>query len=380
MNETSRLAASKPQRLFFIDWLRIIAFALLVPFHVGMYYVTWGYHVKSSFASKALEPWMMLTAPWRMSLLFVIAGVATAMMFSNKEKPFSFRLRSRRLILPLVCGMFLVVPPQTYFEVIEKFKFQGTFMDFLALYYQRYKGFCTQDKCLVMPTWNHLWFLAYLWAYTGLLYLWLKFKPQALADGLTQAFSRLGWLQIALWPIALLFIARLALYDRFPQTHDLVYDWFNNAQYFLMFAIGAAFTTRSDIWGLISKRRLISLVIAVACWAGFILTFRITPSWAKGMLLVGEQWFAILAAIGYAHTYLNRDSALRSHFTEAVFPVYIFHQTWIIVFSQLLKPLNWTPAIEGPLLIAITFLLSYGSYQLVKKIGFLRPFFGLSRA
>jgi glucans biosynthesis protein C len=370
---------AKPERLYFIDWLRIIAFALLVPFHVGMYYVTWGYHVKSPFASKALEPWMMLTAPWRMSLLFIIAGVATALMFGNKEKPFSFRLRSRRLILPLVCGMLLVVPPQTYFEVLEKFKYQGSFMDFLALYYQRYKGFCSQDKCLIMPTWNHLWFLAYLWAFTGVLYIWLRFKPKVLAAGLTKVFARVSWPQLALLPIALLLLARFALYDRFPQTHDLVHDWFNNAQYFLMFAIGAAFTTRPEIWAMIAKHRLMSLLIALTCWATFIFTFRLTPSWAKGVLLVGEQWFAILAAIGYAYTFLNRDTRLRAHFTEAVFPVYIFHQTWIILFSQILKPLGWMPAIEGPILIVITFLLSYGSYRLVKNVGLLRPLFGLSR-
>ena len=35
------------QRLFFLDWLRIGAFALLVLYHVGMYYVSWSWHVKS---------------------------------------------------------------------------------------------------------------------------------------------------------------------------------------------------------------------------------------------------------------------------------------------------------------------------------------------
>ena len=48
------------QRRHDLDWVRILAFALLVPYHVGMYYVSWAFHVKSPFASAMLEPWMKM--------------------------------------------------------------------------------------------------------------------------------------------------------------------------------------------------------------------------------------------------------------------------------------------------------------------------------
>ena len=60
------------QRRNDLDWVRILAFALLVPYHVGMYYVTCDWHVKSPMAGSMLEPFMILTAPWRMLLLFFI--------------------------------------------------------------------------------------------------------------------------------------------------------------------------------------------------------------------------------------------------------------------------------------------------------------------
>ena len=50
-------------RLFFLDWVRILAFALLIVYHIGMYYVSWPWHVKSVGAGPALEPWMRLSAP-----------------------------------------------------------------------------------------------------------------------------------------------------------------------------------------------------------------------------------------------------------------------------------------------------------------------------
>ena len=48
------------QRRHDLDWVRVLAFALLVPYHVGMYYVSWDWHVKSPELVTALEPLMML--------------------------------------------------------------------------------------------------------------------------------------------------------------------------------------------------------------------------------------------------------------------------------------------------------------------------------
>jgi LytTr DNA-binding domain-containing protein len=69
---TTQTATQAPlgERRYDLDWVRISAFMLLIVFHVGMYYVTWDWHVKSPAASRAIEPLMMLSSPWRLSLLF----------------------------------------------------------------------------------------------------------------------------------------------------------------------------------------------------------------------------------------------------------------------------------------------------------------------
>ena len=36
------------------------------------------------------------------------------------------------------------------------------------------------NDCIDAPTWNHLWFLAYLWVYTVVLWLLLKFAAKAM--------------------------------------------------------------------------------------------------------------------------------------------------------------------------------------------------------
>jgi glucans biosynthesis protein C len=70
-------------RLAFLDALRVMALGLLIAYHVGMYYVTWDWHLKSPFASTTLEPWMRLVNPWRMSLLFLISGAVTAILLQR---------------------------------------------------------------------------------------------------------------------------------------------------------------------------------------------------------------------------------------------------------------------------------------------------------
>nr|MDQ3040243.1 acyltransferase family protein [Pseudomonadota bacterium] len=75
-------------RRYDLDWIRVCAFALLVLYHVGMYYVTWDWHVKSPVASATIEPLMLLTSPWRLSLLFLVSGAATAFLLEKSRTEF----------------------------------------------------------------------------------------------------------------------------------------------------------------------------------------------------------------------------------------------------------------------------------------------------
>jgi surface polysaccharide O-acyltransferase-like enzyme len=375
-------------RLFFLDWVRIIAFFILILYHVGMYYVTWGWHVKSPFASDTLEPYMMLSSPWRLGLLFLVSGVASSFMVARLSPGRFARLRSKRLLLPLVFGMLVIVPPQSYCEVIEKLGYGGTYLDFMRLYLGGYKGFC-QDGCLIMPTWNHLWFVAYLWVYTMV----LAALVPALGDRLNRLAARVaalldGWKLIVL-PAAVLALARIALASRFPQTHALVGDWYNHATYFFLFALGTLLARTPQVWPRFGALRWHSLAIAFTCWAALMVWFALPDHALDGWpLLAGPHtscpvyalctWSAIAAACGFAQRHLQFDSPARRYLTEAVFPVYIVHQTLIVTMAHALKPLHRSPGLEGLLLVVLTLCLSFGTFEVVRRSALLRPLFGLA--
>ena len=68
------LQETAPARRADLDWLRILAFGLLIFYHIGMLYVAdWGYHVKSHHSSEALQSLMLLVNPWRMPVLWLFS-------------------------------------------------------------------------------------------------------------------------------------------------------------------------------------------------------------------------------------------------------------------------------------------------------------------
>lgn len=375
-------------RHYFLDWIRIFAFFVLIFYHTGMYYVTWDWHVKSPHASDAIEPLMILSSPWRLGLLFMISGVATAFMLKKFRVGALLKQRSWRLLVPLIFGMFVIVPPQSYFEIVEKIAYQGSYGEFMRLYVGGYEGFCRDKDCLSIPTWNHLWFVAYLWVYTmiGGLIAWLL---GARFDAASNALGRLltGW-KIIVLPVAVLALARFTLADSFPATHGLFDDWYNHAQYFFLFVLGALLAMQNGAWAKIEALRWTSLGLWLASWALVVCYWSIpealanTPEIKQWKPVFRSiyclcQWVPILTVCGFGHRHLNFDSAKRRYLTEAVFPVYILHQTLIVSMAHWMKPIKLAPVTEGVFLVVLTFAISFGVFEVVRRIAVLRPLFGL---
>lgn len=376
-------------RQFFLDWVRIFAFFVLIFYHVGMYYVNWDWHVKSVDASSAIEPLMKLSAPWRLGLLFLVSGVASRWMLTKFSIGSFLRQRSARLLIPLVFGMLIVVPPQAYIEVVEQAGYKGNYFDFMKLYLQAYDGFCDKDGCLVLPTWNHLWFIPYIWFYSILLaalVIGLGRHLESVENYLGKLLS--DW---KLWvlPTLVLTLIRIFLAYRFPTTHGLVDDWFNHANSLTLFLLGALLARQPQFWTRFNDSRWALLGTAFACWA-LVLIFDAWPDdrwpatpfpiWGKLFHLIYSlcQWSAIGAVCGFAHRHFQFDSAKRRYLTQAVFPLYILHQTFIVVFAYLLKPAALAPVIEAMVLIVLTMTASFAVFEIVRRVRILQPLFGLS--
>lgn len=102
--------------------------------------------------------------------------------------------------------------------------------------------------------------------------------------------------------------------------------------------------------------------------------------WLPRTAFAAMQWSAVVAAIGFARRHLDRDFAARRYLTDAVFPVYILHQTLIVVLAVALARWPLHVGVEAPLLVAGTFACSLLGFELVRRVPWLRPWFGLATA
>jgi glucans biosynthesis protein C len=284
--------------------------------------------------------------------------------------------------------MLLIVPPQPYFEVVQKVGYEGSYLDFLALYFSAHGGFCRGDDCLVLPTWNHLWFLPYLFVYTALLVGLRRGLPAAWRLAMVGRFAQLPAWQLWLLPVLVLALIRLALLSRFGSTHALVDDWFNHASYCFVFLLGAGLAARPALFARIEPLRWPALAVALLAFGGITLYFHAmqglasVPEGLRAAQRVAHaalQWSAIVAILGFAHRHLNHDHPWRAPLSEAVFPVYLVHQTVIIVLAMALRPWALQAGIEAPLLVAATLATSLLAWRVARRLGPLRPWLGLPR-
>ncbi|MDQ4086819.1 MAG: acyltransferase family protein [Pseudomonadota bacterium] len=375
------MQAAAKERHYGLDWLRIGAFAFLILYHIGMFFVPWDWHVKTARPQEWLELPMLAVNPWRLSLLFVISGVASRFLLAKMRGPGTFAgTRSVRLLIPLIAGMALFVAPQAWAELREKAGYAVGFWHFWARDYFEFGD----SRGLVLPTWNHLWFVAYLWAYTMLLAL-LSLLPRRVKARLQAMFERAfgGW-RLFVLPVLLLWAARMLLYPAFGETHALVDDPYAHLVYGFGFFFGVGLAGSQAVWSLVSRSWKPAAAAALGGYA-VIVSLDLTIPGDSGDLELAvarlarsiQGWAAILALLGLAQIYLNRDTRARRYLTDAIFPYYIAHQTIIVLAGHALRPFDLGGAAEFAIILAATVAGCALTYAVARRSGWLRPLFGL---
>ena len=365
-----------------LDWVRIAAFGLLIFYHVGMLYVSWGFHIKSAHRITALEPLMLVLNPWRLELLFLVSGVATRFMLRKYALGPLLRSRSVRLMIPLVFGMLVVVPPQAYDQIVEALGYPAGFVDFYQRHYLAFGPQFCPNPCIVMPTWNHLWFVVYLWVYTIALGAVLATVP-GLVEWIERALTLvLSGVLLLVVPSLLLATYRLALFPVFPSTHALFGDWYNHAMFATVFLFGFVLARAGAVWDAIERLRWLALSLAVGFFLSF-LALRSTRDGGMplkiyaGMAYGFYQWLCIVTVLGFARRWLTADSAARRYLTDAIFPYYIVHQTAIIMIAHALQGEGLPAWLEAGIVISGTAATCVLTYEIVRRVPILRPLFGL---
>jgi glucan biosynthesis protein C len=144
----------------------------------------------------------------------------------------------------------------------------------------------------------------------------------------------------------------------------------------------------TGFWEALYRSRWIALLLAASSY-GFIIWYFYASGYDDANLPPDalravqravwgvNQWCSIAAIFGFAYRFRHADSAALRYLVPAVFPVYILHQTVIVTAAYNLQPLSIPSLPEGLLLVALTLTACFAGYEIVRRIRWLRPLFGL---
>ena len=356
-------------RMNFIDNIRWLCILVLIPYHTFMIYYPGGLQFyiegQSIFGTSAL---ISALSPWFMPLLFSLAGISSYYAL-QKRTPLAYtKERILKLLIPLIAGILLVVPAQTY--IAERFH-----NGFTGSYFYQYVLFFTGPTNLIGTrggfTPAHLWFILYLFVISMIaLPLMIAYKNSKMKFYIDKTPMILLMAMFVL-PLVLTPVLNIGM---------------SVGRYFGFFILGYLFLSTDSLLEKLDKYRIQLLIISMICMIGNLFVFylylhdnlnALAPIFIFIIFRSFYGWAAILAILGFGRHYFNFRNKVTDYLTVSSFPVYIFHQTWVVVAAYWIFMLTDNAFTQIVLIILASFVLTYATYEICKRIPGLRFLFGI---
>ena len=354
-----------------IDWLRVILFGLLIPFHVaiGVYWNLYGDEVNPNVASLDNEErWeiaekgndytadsvdftsMMLhwMHQWRLAALFMISGMGTAFAFRNRTWGVFLKERVKRLLVPMFFGAWTMgFIGSVFLGEHDDTSLGGLVFGFLFGIIWRSLVFWILffGKLIAL---GHLWFLWNLFQYSLLLtpvfYLVRNYPDGKMARFLRSFFTLSGGIGVFLLLPLVLVLVEIFFKPWFPGFIGVGYEWF---WFLVFFAFGyACITAKDDYYEFIEKRRMVITALTML-WTVAFVWLRLEQhkfgipyvdgGWLENGIIHNQMtllacvihsfhaWFWCLTVFSWGAHLLNKPSANLSYLNQGVYPFYIAH-------------------------------------------------------
>lgn len=363
------------QRLFWLDWLRIIAILGVLFFHSAMPFADeLDWHIRNKETSNLFLEFNFFLSRFRMPLLFFVSGAVAFYMLQKRTSAQFILLRFKRLFIPLLFGILFIVPVQVYMERVEQ-GFTGNIFHF----------YTTVFNTGIYPSgnfsWHHLWFLAYLFVYNIILVpvlRWCVVNRSRLS--IFNWFGTSKRIYLLLLPSVICFSA---LVLSFPETHALVNDWCWFIYWLFFLLIGFLSMCVPGLLQSIERNRSTSLAIAFLLilllnylrW-NEVEPYELIKDWKSHpvtylylSLYPLTAWMWVFAIIGYGKKYLNKTASYLPYLNNAAYPFYILHQSVIVVIAYYVVKTSDTIFMKYAFLVIVSFVITMAVYHL-----FIRPY------
>jgi glucan biosynthesis protein C len=368
-------------RQYYIDWLRAGAMFLLVFYHSGRLFDFEGWHLKNAELSLTIQIFNRFLDIWQMPLFFLLAGMSVGLALQKRTVKEFIRERVLRLFVPLVFGMLVIVPLQVYTERLFRGQFSGSFLEWWP---HTFSAPYPEGNL----SWHHLWFLAYLFTFTLILLPIFRYFRKESGRRLIAWGARFmtgpALIQLPALPLVLIDLALRPTYGYGNQ--NLVSDWANFLFYLTILLYGYWLIGNDDLLRSFQANRATALGVAVGTYG---LLWLIgsglidVPQLEKAGTILGmvfrsiATWAWLVAIVGYGRERLNFSNRVLKYASSANMPVYILHQTVIIMLGYFIIQLDMPVGAKYAEIVFATFCISLALYEVIKRTAVTRFLFGM---
>ncbi|MFK3870871.1 acyltransferase family protein [Pseudoalteromonas rhizosphaerae] len=368
-----------PKRRYDLDWLRVIAFGLLIFYHTGMLYSqNWGFHFKSQYLSSSVENVMLLLSPWRMGLIWFISGVALRFIIARFSLDMFLITRSVKILLPLLFGIWFIVPIQLYAQMSQEVGLAMSFWQFYQQFFDLTNPLFNHYQAGIWPhvDVNHLWYLRSLWQFTLLLVLAMPLfhhsHVQAVITRLCER-SLFTVFIVLLLPLCILKLSWPSDTFRYPM-----------GALFLLY--GYLLAWQPAFYSQLLRQWQALLVVFILGYLVVVLGYHMiwqnpaASQWqitSMDMLYTAQRLVGVLFMLALAQRFLNHDHPKLALLNCAVFPFYLLHQSVIIGLAFYLSELQLGGLVEPLFILSLTFIICWLVFIAVRCVDLLSPFLGI---
>jgi peptidoglycan/LPS O-acetylase OafA/YrhL len=192
------------ERRYDIDWLRVLAMRMIFFFHCARFFDRDGWHVKNPELSFGFTVFVAVVDQFIMPLFFLLSAMSTWYALGRRTNREYLGERFKRLVVPLIFGTFVIVPPQVYLERFSQGQFNGSFFRFLPHYCDGFYGFGGNFPWMGL----HLWYLEMLFLFSLITLPLFRFLRTGSGQGFVSQVAGLcakpGGILLFVIPIALM--------------------------------------------------------------------------------------------------------------------------------------------------------------------------------
>ena len=365
----SALITEQPQKIFYIDNLKVILIILVVLHHTFITYGAPGgwYYMQKTTQQAALIPMTLFVAvnqSFFMGFFFFLSAYFIRPSYQKKGASRFVKDRLIRLGIPLIFYSFVLGPFMNYLVYYFGYDHHISFSQFLSGYND-------------WIDFGVLWFVAALLLFTLIYVVWRQIITNR-TNKINIQISLSNVMAFAVMLGVASFLVRLV----FPIGWILKPVGFqlgHFTQYMVLFIAGILASKYNLLESITYKQgkrsaRIAGLLVAIIFPLFYVLltTLKFPSSWFSGGLhwpaLLYAMWeqltglCIIMALLGIGRQSLNRDSALWSKLSRCAFAVYIFHPLVVISIALALRYWAVDPAVKlllaAPLAVISSFLLA----------------------